>query len=530
MKTTTNSYGTPLSRAVTGRRISLLLCFLAGAAGALPYYFEELFILTFVSLFVQFYICIKQFKERKRVFAPFFCHFCGFYTLLYLFLSEMYPFERFGFSEKQAFFVLICACVVIPLLHSAVNATIMLLSHFFKSTWMQIIGYASLWVISEWGLSLGMLAFPWGCTAVSLTGFLPYLQTASLFGKYFITFVTVSGCYAIALSCAEHRKHLAVIGASIICINLIAGTVLWFIPIEKNEGVSVAAIQGNVLSNEKWQSGNAVLIFDRYIDMAEEAAKNGAKIILLPESAIPSRFSPDGQLHKALSEITYKYDVTVICGVHYYDKILEENYNSVIAVYPDGSLSRRYDKRHLVPFGEFIPFAGFIGKVVPFVGEFNEGTSVLTEGTEPIVIKTDYGTVTPLVCFDSIFPAFAQDGVNIGAEYIAVVTNDSWFNDSVGIYTHLRHSQLRAIENRRYVLRSANTGISAFIDERGNIISETKPLTVATATNIVYSISSKTLYSKVGNIILYISFLIILISIADHLRRKHHGNYSASSK
>ena len=387
--------GAAINSAAVSKRTSLLICLLAGAMGALPYYYENLFVFTFVSLFVQFYIIIKQREERDRIFAPFFWYFMGFYTPLYLFLSEMYPYSRFGFSEDQAWFILICSCIAIPLVHALVESCLMLFAKFFRKDGWDILGFAALWVIGEWLLTLGMLAFPWSNIAVSLTGCLPYLQTASLFGKYFITFITIAACYAFAFATRNKKRFFALIATSIICVDFLAGTVIWFIPAEKSDGIKVAALQGNVLSNEKWQSGNRNTIFETYVGMAEEAAIKGAKIIVLPETAIPVGFVPNGEVHSALAEISIKYDVTIISGVHYYG--VENKYNAVVAVLPDGSLSERYDKRHLVPFGEFIPFADILGEMFPFVGEFNEGTSDLTEGIDPIVIETQWGDVAPLV-------------------------------------------------------------------------------------------------------------------------------------
>ena len=532
MKNNILKFCAAIDRATDSKRISLLLCLLAGALGALPYYFEELFIFTFISLFALFYIALKQRNGRKRFFAPFFWYFMGFYSPLYVFLSEMYPYSRFGFSEDQAVFVLICSCIAIPLLHSLVSSCIMLFARFLKHDGLDFIGYASLFVINEWILSLGMLAFPWSGVAVSLTGFLPYLQTASLFGKYFITFITVAACFIFAKALNNRNRLFALISAAIICCNYIVGSTLWFIPVDKSEPIKASALQGNVLSNEKWDSANKGSIFERYIGMTEDAAKSGSKIIVLPETAIPTAFVPNGIIHKELAQIAIQYDVTIISGVHYYGE--DDKYNAVIAILPDGSLSERYDKRHLVPFGEFIPFVDFIGEVFPFVGEFNEDTSDLTEGTDPIVIETELGGVAPLVCFDSIFPEFSREAVNNGAEYIAIVTNDSWFNDSVGIYTHLRHAQLRAIENRRYVLRAANTGVSAFIDEKGSIITQTEPLVRDFADASVYAIESKTLYTYIGDIFLYISFIILFGNIVYYIylkvRRLLNGDHPTSPK
>lgn len=522
--------GAALNRAAESKRTSLLLCLIAGAVGALPYFYESLFVFTFISLVAIFAIAQIQRQKSNRVFAPFFWYHIGFFAPLYLFLSEMYPYTRFGFSGNQAIFILICSCIAIPCLHALVCSAVMMISKLFSDKAISIIGYASLWVISEWVLSLGKLAFPWCGVAVSLTGFLPYLQTASLFGKYFITFITAIGCCAISYAIVKKAKLLAYIGATAIIVNAVIGTILWFIPINHDAGIKAAVLQGNILSNEKWDSENKGSIFDRYISMTEEAAENGAKIIVLPETAITQYFTENGKLHNAFADIANRYDVHIIAGIHAYNSQTKQSYNAVIGVAPDGSLSERYDKRHLVPFGEFIPFAEIIGKMVPFVGEFNEGTSNLGEGTEAVIIETKYGNLTPLVCFDSIFSQFACDGVNDGAEMIAIVTNDSWFNDSNGIYTHLRHAQLRAIENKRFILRAANTGVSAFIDESGRIIEQTEPLTDAIAYSTVYKNDSKTPYTLIGDIVLYVSFIIViyLATLYINNRRKENGNNSAS--
>ena len=521
--------GAVFDRAVINKKFSSLLCFIAGIIATIPYYIEWLFVCTFLSLILLFRVVIKEKQEQKRIFSPFFWYYTGHYVFLYLFLSEMYPFSRFGFNSNQAIFILICSCVAIPLLHAVVSASIMIISRFFRTRYISVLGFASLFVIIEWVMSLGTLAFPWGSISVSLIGCLPYLQTASLFGKYFITFITVAGCYFIADSNIEKERKYAVFGVVIIISNLLIGLLLWYIPPEKSNNVNTAVIQGNVLSNEKWERENASTIFNRYVDMTEKAAIDGSKVILLPESAIPITFLEGGKLHSTFAEIASEYDCTIILGVHYFEPTTKEYFNSVIAVYPDGTLSERYDKRHLVPFGEFIPFVDTIGKMFPFVAEFSNDTSTLTEGYESVIISTEYGDFAPLVCFDSIFPKFAKEAVDDGADYIAVVTNDSWFNDSAGIFTHLRHAQLRAIENKRYVIRAANTGVSSIINERGQLIVKTQPLTPDKVDLDVYTISTKTLYSSIGDIFLYISFSIIIFAIIYFIRSYFYGNHSASS-
>ncbi len=506
MKQFSKRFFASFEKAISNKRISLLFCILFGAVGARPYFIEQLFILTFLSLFLFFLVFLKRRENSKGVFLPYFCYYAGLYFPLYSFLAELYPYDRFGFDESQASFILICSCVLIPIAHASVNGLIMMIARVFKNDVSVLLGHSALWAICEFVFTFGTLAFPWGGIAVSMTGFLPYLQTASLFGKYFIAFITVFACFSFAFSYTKKAKSFAIIGASVIILNSLIGAIVFFVPNSYEEKIDIAAVQGNALADEKWAMKNRKTIFERYIGMTREAAENGAEIILLPESAFPQSFADGELIHEALSEITREFGVTVISGVRYVDYGEEyiDEYNSCIAVLPDGTLSNRYDKRHLVPFGEFIPFVDTLGELLPFLAEFNESSSAFIQGEEPVIIETKNGNIAPLVCFDSIFPTFSREAINQNATSIAVVTNDSWFFDSVGVYTHLRHSQLRAIENRRFVSRAANTGISAFIDEKGRIVESSEPLVQDTVYSTIYNIESKTLYSVIGDTFIYL--------------------------
>lgn len=494
------------------------MCLLAGALASLPYFFEYLFIFTFAGYFLLFLAVLRERRRENKIFRLFFCYFIGFYVPLYSFLSELYPFDRFGFTEGQAVFVVICACLLIPLLHSAIMSCVMLLSKLCRNGYFEIPLFASLFTVGEWLLSLGGLAFPWGSTAVSLTGFLPFVEPVSIFGQYFITFIVVGACVMFAKAIVDSGKMFALFAAMILLVNTASGTLILLMPRDGETTAKAALIQGDVLSNEKWDSSKYQEIFDKYISMTETAAQNGAKLILLPESAIPSTFTPGCQVHNAVADICVRYGVTVIMGVHAYSN--GSNYNSVIAVYPDGTLSDRYDKRHLVPFGEYIPFSELLSDLFPFVASLSSDGSELTEGTDPVLIDSEYGKLGCLVCFDSIFPSFSRESVSEGAELLVIVTNDSWFNDSQGIYTHLRHAKIRAIETGRTVMRAANTGISAFIDECGSVVSSTSPLDEEILYASVTFSSVETPYVQTGDLILYAAMLLILTNIVIYIIRR----------
>ncbi|MBO4276838.1 MAG: apolipoprotein N-acyltransferase [Clostridia bacterium] len=522
-----------IDRSALKNPICLVICFLSGAVGALPYYFEAAFPLTFISLIAFFCVLICRLRAKRKIFFPCFFYFLGFYIPVYFFLSELYPFARFGFSGSQAVFVLICACVLIPAYHALLRSLVLLLLKAIPKRLRTCLTFSFVFLLSELITTVGTLAFPWANVAVSLTGFLPYLQIASLFGVTFITLITAAVCFAAAkfFTGSENIKRYLLIALAVFTVNTAAGAVIYFIPVGAKETVSAALVQGNISSNDKWAAENREAIFEKYVSLASEAAKNDAKLIVLPESAIPMDFVPEGRLHKAFSKICKEYGAVIIAGVTVSEN--KVSYNSVLAVLPDGSVTERYDKRHPVPFGEFIPFADVIGKFFPFVKEFNESSSDYGAGDSFVNLDTGKGVYGPVVCFDSIFPQFTREAAKNGAQALVVVTNDSWFEDSAGIYTHLRHAQLRAIENRKPVLRAANTGISAFIKNNGTVRSRSEALTEEIVYGTVFTNDSVSLYSRIGDtgvFILYAAILLLHIIFIIFKRYDHGKNKTARKR
>ena len=389
---------------------------------------------------------------------------------------------------------------------------------------------ASLWVVFEWALSLGQLAFPWGRLAVSQYLFLPMIQTASLFGAYFIAFVMVVSCAFFALFAVAPRRSALAAGCIVLAGNILAGTLLMSIPADTDVTVKAAVVQGNIPSDEKWDKERAKDIFNTYVSLAEEAAQNGASFILLPESAVPVQFTEGGALHTAYAEITEEYGCTIVTGAIFKDD--KSEYNSVIAIFPDGSLSERYVKRHIVPFGEFMPYEDVLKRVFPFLEELNIGYSDCVQGTESTVIDVCGIPAGPLVCYDSIFASLSADSVKNGAKLLAVVTNDSWYKDSAALSQHMAHSVLRAVENGTYTVRAANTGISCIIAPNGSIITMTEPETRSVAYADVGAATRRTLYSYIGDVLLYVCIayvactacVFIFIKIRKRIVEKHEGN------
>jgi apolipoprotein N-acyltransferase len=196
-------------------------------------------------------------------------------------------------------------------------------------------------------------------------------------------------------------------------------------------------------------------------------------------------------------------------------------YNAIVTFYPDGSIGEApYYKRHLVPFGEYLPMADLIKTVLPVLAEMNVFSDDLTPGTNSALIETGFGKIGGLVCFDSIYETLALSSVRDGAQLIGLITNDSWYRDSAAVYQHNKHAQLRAVENGRYVARAANTGISSIIKPTGEIVSSLAPLKGGYVTGEVYFYNNLTLYTVIGDIIVLISGIICAAAAVTNITRK----------
>ena len=498
-----------------GRR---LLCLLSGAVFSLSYRVEWLFWLVFPCL-TAFFLLDRP--GEKGTFGRAYCFFAGFLMCLCTWFSSLYPLVAYGFSNAESFLIAAFCCVVVPLLQALIDSALWLLTKRFPADrpLFRTIGVAALWTCTEWLLSVGELAFPWGQIALSQTGFLPLVQTVSVFGVYGLTFAIVFVCALLAEGICGKKKPFLYGSASVLASLLVLGTVLLALPNKQDKQVSVALIQGNFAPEVQWDSDMTRETYNVYLSMTEEAAANGAELIILPESAVNVSFKAGSPLHLALADIAEEYGCTILLGVL---QTKEDGvHNGLVAVNPDHSISGVYEKRHLVPFGEFLPMEGFLMQFFPSLAELNKTGSSLVSAESSAVIASDAYTVGGFICFDSVFTG--KDRAVPETDFSVVVTNDGWFKKSSGIYQHLRYSKLRAIESGKTLFRSANTGISAVIDPNGRILSETEPM----VREILYADASygngTTLYSYIGNAFVPLCWGILLALLLLDCKRHKKG-------
>lgn len=506
----------------TRSRPVFLLYALCGAFTALPMVFSPLWILSWIApagaFVISFFAPAQNKHPLRRAWGRGLSFFYCYGLVVFYWFVELYPLDFAGLDKWGSLAVILVAWFGLPLLQGVFAALQFPLLHLLsrKCTRHQVPGSpvllslaaASLWVFFEWMQTLTWAGVPWGKLALTQTGWLPLIQSASLLGSYLISFFIIfcSSLLAFAiyyLKKSGFRRTAAFAGAAL-CVfggNLLYGVLRCHLYQPEGEAVTVAAIQGNIASSEKWE-GKTNSTLDIHEKLTLDAAADGADLILWPETALPYVYSAGGRLDEYLTDLAQEAGVPILAGFFIQDEE-QKLYNVIGKVDPDTGMGDTfYKKRRLVPFGEFVPMRDVVMFLIPPLSQLSALDSDITPGTDPELFDTAWGKIGSIICFDSIYETLILDSVREGANLICISTNDSWFKDSAAVYEHNAHAKLRAVETGRYVVRAANTGISSIITPTGEVTESLPPLVEGYILDEVYMISDNTLYTMAGNILI----------------------------
>lgn len=515
--------------------MSYLIMLFCGILSALPFVFTDLWLLAWVCIAPLFWFA----AEKKHAYRHGLAFFIGFYGVIYHWFTYLYPMEFAGFDNIQSVAVIAVCWLGMIILQGPVFALVAPIYRRLHTgkTYIDPFIAASLWVIFEWLQTQTWMGVPWARMAVSQYRFLPVIQSSSLLGSLFVSFLIAlsNGYAAIALrhilggekdkkngvpSATEGSadadtqtrtdRRTAVVSLITAGAILTANTVYGIAALamyndEDSVGITAAVIQGNIASGDKWKDGSVYTALDTYFDLTVSACiKYSPQIVLWPETAINVPLRLIKGMSDRISQLAQTTGAVILVGAFDYVDDPEsgetQSYNAIVAFYPDGSIGESpYYKRHLVPFGEYLPMPWFFKTFLPMLAEMNLFKSDLTPGDSSNLINTAYGKLGGLVCFDSIYGELVRESVVDGANLIILSTNDSWYRDSSAVYQHNGHAVLRAIENGRYVVRAANTGVSSAISPTGQMLTMLGPLIKDYTAAEVKMRSERTLYSYVGD-------------------------------
>lgn len=337
-------------------------------------------------------------------------------------------------------------------------------AHRASGTWRPLVLALGL-AAAEVAQGLPPWNFPWNPLASAFVQWPQLLASlwilgATLFGLL-LRMLLLAGGFGFLQKSPKLLGISGIAGAVLLIITWVAGK-----PSGKEPGVLAAAVQPNVPLEVRWDSENLQEIEERVWRLTLLAAHKGAKLVVWPESAVPRLVERDDGFRSQLLSFAREQRAWLVLNSIGFGES-GGYFNSMYVVSPSGEL-HRYDKVHLVPFGEYVPPWAqffFLRPLVREVGGF-------TPGKEAHLLPGPFGTMGGAVCYEVAFPIHAASQVRAGAGLLVSVTNDGWYGYSSAPYQHLALAILRAIETRRYMIRAANTGISAIIAPDGRLTQE----------------------------------------------------------
>ena len=376
------------------------------------------------------------------------------------------------------------------------------------------------WVAIELGRTYVLTGFPWVLLGYSQASVLPVAQLASVVGVYGVSALVSSPSAALAFGIGSRGvgRPLAQWAPLGVAMMLVGTAALWGRArvaegslTRAGEPIEVGLIQGNVQQSEKWDASRASAIYDDYLQKTRDAIDRGARLIVWPESATPFFFEEDRPSAERVRALTRSARVPVLLGSDQVERGKPNRYyNAALMVGEDGATAAAYRKMHLVPFGEFVPLKRLLFFAAPLV----ESVSDFSAGSEAVLLPVGSHRISTAICYEVVYPNQVRRTVSDGSELLTTITNDAWFGRTSAPYQHFAQASMRAIENGRYLVRAANTGISGVVDPYGRIIAESRIFEPAVIVEQARFLSTTTIYTTVGDVFAYACGLATLAMLA----------------
>ncbi len=368
-----------------------------------------------------------------------------------------------------------------------------------------------LWMSAEWARGWILSGFPWGSIGYSQYRQLPLIQIAELGGVWAVSFVVVAVNVALAGSVLLPRRPAMVglgLGAALIGATLGFGT--WRLgEAPPPDEVTIAVMQPSIEQPLKWNPEHTGSTLAIYGELTRAAVTQRPDLIVWPETAAPTILRQDPRLLGMLTELAGSGKVALLVGSIDVGDAADRGTRNTAFLLTEQGIVNRYDKIHLVPFGEYVPFSSIIG----FVRGWAEFISELTPGARAVVFAGPPAEFGVVICYEGIFPALVRRFVTGGARLMVNMTNDAWFGRTSGPSQHLTMYPFRAVEHRTAVVRAANTGVSAFIAPSGRIMQR---LELFERGNLIARLPlrrGKTFYTRWGDWLPYASVAVSAVTL-----------------
>ena len=464
---------------------------------------------------------LKEARVRSAFGMGFVTGLIHFLTLLYWLVPVM---RTYGYLPAYLSLVVLCLFAAVLALFVAIFSAA--LAGFGKAPARCLIIIPIGWVALEYLRSFIFSGFPWELLGYSQFNRLLLIQISDIFGVYGLSalIALTNGTLFISLLYFTKRRwrdtqissQLA-LGSILVLVAAFVSTLLYghlrLETIDQRMAASpkarIAVVQGNIDQAIKWNPAFQIDTVKKYNRLSASIIEQHPDLIVWPESATPFYFlhdiKPSELVLEGMHQTTKDYLIGSPSFVRADDVV--QYYNSAYLISPQAKTMGKYDKTHLVPYGEYVPFKKwlpFLGKIVAQVGDFEAGTigNTLPWKDQQIGVQ---------ICYEIIFPGLSRAMAANNATLLINITNDAWFGKTSGPYQHFSMTVFRAVENRRSLARAANTGISGFIDPAGRILAATALLEEAAATRSMPLLKEKTVYTRTGDLFARTCMAVVLL-------------------
>lgn len=433
--------------------MSLILCLSSAVLLALPFCNGKFWFLAWIG-FIPLFILLEN-KTKTRAFL--FSYFTGaiFWSLTIYWLIHV---------------TLIGTAILVLYLALYFGIFGLFFVHFYRrfaAGFRLFAVTAGLWVILEYIRGALFTGFPWALLGYSQYLNLSVIQISDLTGAWGVSFLIIMVNVSVkeAIGCSRQSKKAFFLPALILILSLGYGYCRLNLrpPASSPQLVRVSVVQGNIPQELKWNVASRDFIIKKYLDISRQASKDNPDLIIWPEAALPVVLEEEPAYFSSVKDLARETKTALLLGaVTARDGFY---YNSAVLVSAEGELQGRYNKLHLVPFGEYIPLRKvftFLETVAP-IGDIEKG-----KGHTVFAAPAKFSA---LICFEDLFPEISRKFAKSGAGFLVNITNDAWYKKTSAALQHFQASVFRAVENRMPLVRCANTGISGFIGPDGKIIS-----------------------------------------------------------
>ena len=432
--------------------------------------------------------------------------------------------ESFQFSQVALPLAIVLTALLVAYLAAFPAALGYVLVRFSRgSSWLRLVGlFPAAWVLSEWVRGWFLTGFTWVQLGYSQLGW-PLAGLAPILGVYGVSWAVAisAGLLVMAIRAGAGRRILYIgILAALWGLSWAMGLITW--TQAAGPATKVALIQGNVPQHLKWLPSQRQPTLERYVAMTRRHWD--AALVIWPETAVPAYYHQAAEFLAELGQEAYRHDSELLVGIPVKETGGSRYFNSVVAV---GEQEGAYHKRHLVPFGEYIPLKGLLGPVLDLMrvpmSDFSAGSN------DQSLLQAAGHRIGVSICYED---AFGEEVIEAlpEATLLVNVSNDAWFGESIAPHQHLQIARMRALETGRYLLRATNTGISAIIGPAGELLAKAPQFKAHVLSGQVIPMQGSTPYGRFGNLPVVLLLLAVAGLAAALTRRKSVTSDSLSQR